>query len=347
MSNYVELSVTFSTDPDGTSGLVYAPKVLEIDSKNVGGRLALHRPEPTVCPVTRQSLKNEFDRVKSAIGELLDRAINRNNERGNHGVERVAADLVKKAFNSRGLISILRPEQNPVLNLSYDEAASIPWEMLQEHYAWCVNEEKPCPQFGKICLLPEGKPEGDTFCTRCGLPMKAAGGPLALTRQISQLVVGGKTTHWDGGWQFLLVGDPSENLCNEDGSVNAEANQWARECREHLNQIAALLKQAGYRVVRRSGKEQTVDWLLEKIKDPRVAGMYFFGHGVSPQKLQPGYLLMADGEPLNAEMIKDAEHQLRFVFINACHGAAETREWSLEQRGSSVARAFARGERVV
>jgi hypothetical protein len=75
-----------------------------------------------------------------------------------------------------------------------------------------------------------------------------------------------------------------------------------------------------------------------------LGGIYYFGHGSfpAPEDGDEGHLVLRDST-LSASDIADLNPRARFVFLNACEGAATGRTWTLGRRVRSVAEAFARG----
>src|SRR5262249_16277203 len=93
-----------------------------------------------------------------------------------------------------------------------------------------------------------------------------------------------------------------------------------------------------------SGPNASLSRLRGALANPEVVGMYYFGHGCFPDDAAEGYLLLAGQEHLYASDIEEINPGIRFVFLNACWGAAAGSPWDLEKKASrSVGHAFAEG----
>lgn len=340
---YVEVNVSITEDSSQVPGLIYSVAPL------IGDRASFPRPMPAVLKLDRALLRTALRRLRNQLNSLLNLA-GANKPRGQQGVEETARELAELAFGLKGFAGIVRPGWHPHISTKFDEAAAIPWEVFEEYIGTCGN--KHCREHERIFFLGYSPPQHDSFCNGCGGKLRVGGGKLAVDRQISHLVWGGEATHWSSGNEFLLIVDPHENLCTlkdtDDKRQPAEHEvAWAKECRQHVQDIERMLTESGYRVMKRSGRNVTAKWVLDRIADPEVVGLYFFGHGCFPADGKKGMLMLAEGETLTARDIEQSRNALRFAFLNACQAAAAPVEWSLEQSATSAAEAFAQGNKVV
>jgi len=164
--------------------------------------------------------------------------------------------------------------------------------------------------------------------------MELEGGKLALTYHLTHLVRGQSRAGGSGN-RFLFIEDPTEELLSE-------ANDPTGVCAHHLDELHGLIAQQGYTIELYRGPNATNQQVRDALSNPLVVGVYYFGHGFVPHNGTEGRLLLADG-PLLARQIAEAAPTAKFVFLNACEGAAAGLEWDLEKGYRSVAEAFARG----
>ena len=156
---------------------------------------------------------------------------------------------------------------------------------------------------------------------------------LALDRHLSHLVRGRPSAEGNGN-EFLLIQDPTQDLCG----TNTNSQQCAQS---HIRELEAMLMENGYQVRKIRGKNATRSRVLNALKSPSVVALYYFGHGYFPRNGDQGRLMLADG-PVHATEIEELHSGIRFVFLNACEGAAAGRDWGLDRKHRSMGNAFAR-----
>jgi ATP-dependent Clp protease ATP-binding subunit ClpC len=309
------LGVSYDQPPTGKQRLVYAPVPLD--------RARTLQP-PAAVQIREATLRHQLERVRTEVENLAHQQTRQGN-----GFAAAAAELARTAIPEDGFVGMLAAGIHPQFDIISDAAAAIPWEVLEEYYFACPH----C----RTGLSPQASLEArEPHCPICGTKMQRTGGKLALVYHLTHLV---RSRGWPAaqGHRFLVVQDPKGDLCAPD-------DEPGRFCARHLDEIRALLKQRGYQVVPLAGENATITHVLESIADETVVGVYYFGHGFSPRSGDDGRLLLHDGF-LYADQIEKAKPGARFVFINACEGAAPRRDWEFEKRSSSVAEAFARGGR--
>ncbi|MCY2986347.1 MAG: CHAT domain-containing protein [Planctomycetota bacterium] len=313
------LGVSHRRDDRGNEGLVYAPTPLVGD-----GHAA---PESAWQPIKTEILERQLESIRRRVEELTWQA-RLSQPRGSLGIEADAETLGAYVFPPAGFLSIVEPGVQPQFDIVFDIASAIPWEVLEERYAWCRCRD---PALYLQRLRPHDAP---LHCQHCGKRMAETGGKLAVTRHLTHLVRGGQPPTGVGD-EFLIVEDPTQDLFTGQ-------NDPQQLCQAQLQELHHLLAQRGFRINVLKGQHATTRRLLKALENESLVGLYYFGHGYFPQDGDQGCLLLADG-PLYAGEIEASNPNVRFVFLNACEGAAAGRNWSLEKRFRSVGQAFARG----
>lgn len=315
------LGVSHRNDSRGHEGLIYSLAPLVTDSPAA---------EPVCKLINVDVLQRHVEAIRQRVEDLLCRA-RANHGREGTGIEPEADALATHILPDGGFVSVLPPGIHPCFDIVYDAAAQIPWEVLEERYFICR-----CPHCkGQVTPAARGSDATDTmFCKWSGEKMTLSGGKLAIGRHLAHLVRGGRPATSEGN-EFLIVEDPTEDLCG--GATDPEG-----KCARHLIELRTLLQQHGYRLNLLKGRNATLARLLAALRRPTTIGLYYFGHGFSARNGDQGCLMLSDGL-LYASELETLELSLRFAFLNACEGAAEGRDWTLEKKFRSVGHALARG----
>ena len=311
------LGISHFMDSHGQEGLMYAPAPLGEVAQN-----------SIFVPIKLQILQRYIDEVRTCVEDLTRRALV-GQSRDGRGIEIAARTLADHVLPQDGFARMLKPGLYPQLDLVQDAASEIPWEVLEERYLTCPRcQYQFSPYRGPEIPAPD--------CPRCGAQTSHSGGKLALTLHLSHLVRGvGKPV--GEGRQFLFIEDPLGDLCRPDLDPQGL-------CAEHLVDLRRWLQEQGYKINLLQNRNATIKHVLNAIGDPTTVGIYYFGHGYFPRSGDEGCLLLADG-PVYASQIAERGPSARFVLLNACEGAAQGRDWSLDKKARSVASAFARGGR--
>lgn len=311
------LGVSYHTDTRGVEGLMYTPAALAAEEPTPPATAKITHLEP---------IQNAIDQLRRRIHALVELAAF-GQPRGGVAIENEAADLAGIVLPDKGFFHVIKPGVHPRFDIVSDVAALVPWEAMEEWYYVCTTPGcKPDPVGPHRRSAP-----GAMHCQQCGKPMPEQGGKLALTRHLTHLVrceAGGAAE----GTDFLLIEDPTGDLCASDKTGAAA---------EHLLKLEELLEQHGYDVNVLQGKNANRSSVAKALKNPALAGVYYFGHGFFPRRGSEGCLILADG-PLYASELS-VSPSLRFAWINACYGADEGRDWTLERRVRSIGQALAGG----
>lgn len=307
---------------DRRDEILYAPGEL--------GELDGGAPPAVRKPVNWDRIRLEVGRLTDRVRELTTLAC-MGRTRDATCVEEAAFSLSRLVLPEQGFVSVVDPEIHPHLDVLDDRVAQIPWEALEESYAFC---ERCRPRRHE--LVPADA--GDEGCRRCRGPMTRGGGKLALHRHLTYRVRSQGATSGRGR-DFLFVIDPRSDL------LSAEVDSQ-RVCRDACAEMKRLVTGHGFRVIELRRGFATIEAVLQAVRSPELVGMYYFGHGTPPEGSNPGSLLLADGK-LEASDPELAGATPRFVFLNACWGGAGSGGATFESRCNSVAEAFARGPRKV
>ncbi|MCC7420705.1 MAG: CHAT domain-containing protein [Planctomycetaceae bacterium] len=294
------------------------------------GELDGGAPPAVKKPVNWDRIRLEVTRLTDRVRELTTLAC-MGRTRDATRVEEAAHSRSRHVLPDEGFVSVVEPEIHPHLDVLDDRVAQIPWEALEECYVFC---ERCQPRRYEI-LAPGAAEES---CRRCREPMTRGGGKLSLQRHLTYRVRSQGATSGRGR-DFLFVIDPRNDL------LSAEFDSQ-RVCRDSCAELKQLVTQRGFRVVELKRGFATIEAVLQAVRSPELAGMYYFGHGTPPDGGNPGSLLLADGklEASDPELLGATP---RFVFLNACWGGAGGGGGTFESRCNSVAEAFARGPRKV
>jgi ATP-dependent Clp protease ATP-binding subunit ClpC len=313
------LGVSHRQDLRGNEGLIYALAPFGVGEE---------APERAFVRIKGQVLQQHIENVRRRVEDLIQRALLKQMHEGS-GFEVAATELARHALPECGFVGMMSADIHPQFDIIPDVASQIPWEALEEVYLTCLR----CHTFQPPHQAPD---TSQPHCGNCGEKMTWAGNKLALAYHLSHLVRGQSWPVAEGK-QFLIIQNPTGDLCDPD-------TEAGRICAQHLDEIQAALVAQGYQINLLKERNATVNHVLHAIKDPSVVGIYYFGHGYFPRAGDEGMLLLADA-PLYASQVEEARPKARFVFVNACEGAAAGRDWEIEQRARSVAEAFARGGR--
>lgn len=307
---------------DRRDEILYAPGEL--------GELEGSAPPAVRQPVNWERIGREVTKLTERVRELTTLAC-MGRTRDATRVEEAARSLSRLVLPDDGFVSVIEPDFHPHLDVLDDRVAQIPWEALEESYIYC---ERCQPRRYEI----HAAGSDEESCRRCRGPMTRGGGKLSLERHLTYRVRSQGATSGRGR-DFLFVIDPRNDL------LSAEFDSQ-RICRDSCAEMKRLVTQRGFRVVELKRGFATIDAVLQAVRSPELAGMYYFGHGTPPDGGNPGALLLADGK-LEASDPELLEATPRFVFLNACWGGAGGGGGTFESRCNSVAEAFARGPRKV
>lgn len=310
------LGVSFQRDDNGREGLVYAPtEILPEDP----------RPERVFRQLTRGDLRQDLSNVFTEVDRVIRCAL-QGQPRGGADVRAPLEVLVGDVFPEDGFFRVVAPGIHPQFDISSDIAAEIPWEMLEERYLKCP--ESDCPRaYAKADAA-------DRFCSVHGAALQRGGGILGLERHVSHRVAGGDSRISDG-MTFLIIEDPLGDLCDP-------ANDPKGQCADHLVRLKRMLAEKNLCVNVLWRKNATRENVVRALENPSLAGLYYFGHGSFPADGAENHLVLWRST-LSASQIADLNPQVRFVWLNACEGAATGPTWTLGRRVRSVAEALARG----
>lgn len=313
------LSVSYRNDKGG-EGLLYSLQPFDME------QLA---PQPVPVLLHQTELIQQIAEVRASVEDLTRRALV-GQKRDAFGIEVAAVSLARQVLPPKGLITLLGSGTNPQFDIIQDIAAEIPWEVLEE---CCFT----CPD-GHTTVLPHPVAADDhRVCLSCSPPkVMVPGGSakLALSRHLTHLVRGDRQPTGQGKL-FLFIEDPTDDLCRRDSTKD-------HICARHLNVLRSWAEEQDYELLLLQKKNATIKQVLAALANPEVVGVYYFGHGYFRPQEREGCLLLADG-PLYASQIVKHGSAARFVFLNACEGAAGGRDWEFERRAKSVAEAFASG----
>ncbi len=312
------LGVSHGQDLRGAGRLQYRPVP-------VGGPTdSFAWPDAVDHPVALGVLENAVEAVRVQVDAIGGLAV-LGRPRGAVGVEAAAALLGQTVCPPAGFLSVMPPGVNPLFDIGHDAASLIPWEVLPERYLVCAAD----PTHPVAVVHPLAAPPN--CCGQCGKPLRAGGEWLALNRRLGH-AVRGRGRAGEGGKEFLLVLDPTGDLCRDPAGA----------CTAHLAEVQKLLRGAGYQVAVRAGAAATVRQLRTDLAKKSVVGFYYFGHGYYSLHEDQGCLVLADGR-LYASEIEQLNPTIPFAFVNACLGAATGRDWTVEKRFRSVGQALAAG----
>ncbi len=292
------------------------------------GRIGPRRPPTVSRQNDLQVIRERIEQVRREVDELNILAmLNKRRERDQFA--EAAHRLALGIFPETGFGPILGPELQPQFDIKEADplATAIPWEALEERYAWC-----------ETCRARRGA--GANHCSQCGSALLPRVDHLALTYHLSHLA-SGTGRPCGTGRDFLVIIDPRGDLCDE-------RNDRSGKCEQHLATLQQLIEERGFKFRPLRGPTATVAQVLAAISDPNVAGIYYFGHGFVNRDSAEGCLALAD-DVLAAHRVVEAAPLAELVFINACESAFAPRGEEAGTQPLSVAAAFAQGrsDRVV
>lgn len=305
----------------GQESLLYNPSVVGAD----GPAPDLYRQHIKGWSTIRSAL----DQIRNQVQDMVRRALV-GQTRSTCDIGPASRELAAHVLPVKGIAGLLSPGLHPQFDIVPDKAAEIPWEVLEE--PWPI-----CPVCQQTPVGYDPARADYRFCPIHREELRPAGGKLALKLHLTHLARGaGRPARGDqGGRYFLFVEDPCGDLCHPE-------RDRSHICRDHLPALRDMVERAGFKLHILAGQAATCGRLRQAIGDPDVAGIYYFGHGYFPKDGDGGFLVAADGD-LPAADIAAAGPAARFVFLNACEGAALGANWELEKRCGNVAEAFARG----
>ena len=281
---------------------------------------------PTVRAADWDRIRQSVDLLHFQMHQLLTQAVC-HAPRNEVGIEKTTRDLGRLVLPPGGFADLMVNGLHPCMDTTRDEMAAIPWESLEENYFQC-----PEPQCGEHTdpLQPvRGHP---VCCSRHPVAMIPAGGKLALKYHLSHLVPSEGRPAGTGNL-FLIINDPTGDLSVTGGATNSAV------C-EHVARLEQMLKAKGFSVMLLSGTNAGCEQVLQCIARPDLAGIYYFGHGLSPTCDGQGRLILSNGT-IRACDIDECGTSARFVFLNACEAAAVTASTGVND-SLSIAEAFAR-----
>ena len=327
------LEVIFLKSPQaaGSEGLQYRLIPLETD---LAADIAA--PPPYSCSVKWSQLNRSYRELHQCVERLMD-AAKRGDVRDAIDLESVIDSCAAVVLPPMGLASLLQPFSgiNPWLVITQPDVANLPWEVFPESFCYCLNPE--CAQHRRP--QPHHADPGGAagFCTTCGRELRQISRRTVFRQHVAHFVHSNEVIPPPQGKGFLIVADPTENL------LDAEHDP-AGVCRKHIAEIRNLLQNAGYDVELLRGKQATDIAVLDALASPQLVGVYYFGHGyLEKGGGEEGCLKLHGGTSLDASDIEAARPRCRFVYLNACHGAAVGQDWGFDKPLRSMAHAFAAG----
>jgi len=312
------LAVSYVQDQFERAAISYTPRSLSTDEAI---------PEVFYKPVKNWNIvQGCISQVRNQIKDLMGRAVVGQCREGNE-LEAAARGLASHILPLKGLVEMVPAGMHPQFDIVWGAASEIPWEVLEQSYLYCPECEQPVTAGGQ-----GGCPA--QYCPLHGKALQNGGGKLALIYHLTHLVRGQGRPAGTGN-EFLFIEDPCGDLCSPAKDPNGR-------CRAHSQKLRSLIEQSGFRLNIMLPSMMTRDGVLTAMRNPGLAGIYYLGHGYLSKAQDEGCLMLADN-PVWASEIAELCPSARFVFINACEGAATGANWSLEKRSSSIAEAFARG----
>ncbi len=284
-------------------------------------------PPPTVREADWDRIRQCIDHLKFQVHHLLTQAVC-HAPRNDVGIEKATRDLALQVLPPGGFADLMASGLNPSMDMARDDTAAIPWESLEEIYYRC-----PEPNCGEHSdPLQPMRIQQPVYCSRHPVAMIPAGGKLALTHHLSHLVPTDGQPPGKGNL-FLIIGDPTGDLSSTRGSKSPVVY-------EHLGRLEQMLKAKGFSVKVLSGTNAGCEQVLQCIARPDLAGIYYFGHGLSPAGDGQGRLVLSNGT-IRACDIDECATSARFVFLNACEAAAVSAGKGIAD-SLTIAEAFAR-----
>lgn len=321
---YPQVIAVWYTSDQHKEALVYSPQITYADPD-------YSAPDPFIKSVKLLAIQDSIKQIRGIIHNLLWQHVVGKKQRDEIGVEAQAQKLAAQVLPEKGFVGLVSPGIHPQLDLTLDATGEIPWEALEEWYHVCPD----CGRQTAPSPIPSEEPR---YCEKDRSTMQLAGGKLALTYHLTHLARGDGRVSAQAR-RFLLIEDPTGDLAGGETSTDPQG-----VCRQHLDELRQLLEGHGYEISLYAGKNATSNRVLSAIKDPDLAGMYFFGHGRFSNRAQEGSLRLAD-RVVSAVEIEEVAPTARFVFLNVCEAANVSSDWGLEKTPRSVAHAFARGGR--
>lgn len=287
-------------------------------------------PPPARRFVHWQTVEREHDRVRLCAAKLLD-AAREGRQRGDTDLEGAIESLAKEVFPDTGLAELFQHDKaaHPLFDAYPPSLADLPWEAFTESFRECENCQMTFPTGQSTAGAPG-------YCDTCGRPLTWKSRKLGFARHLTHLVHTAKTIVPADGKEFLIIANPTGDLCDVDTPVG-------RHCRDHVAEIAAQVRGFGFNVELLREAHATAANVLEYLRSPTLVGLYYFGHGYLDDATGEGCLVLHGKSPLFAPEIARARPRCQFVFLNACHGASVGRNWGFSSPLRSVAHSFAAG----
>lgn len=318
------LEVTFLKNPSGEEGLQYRSAVLPTDRVH---------PPPYAREVRLQQLDRGCREIQSTVHALMN-AAREGRPRNGIDLEQPISAMAELVLPASGLSKFLNPDDgiHPWFDITQSDVAQLPWESFPESFRICTNRQ--CRRYGSSLAVSASVPSGAGSC-ECGQPLRHMERKLAFGWHLAHVVHSSEGTLPPEGKDFLLVVDPTEDLLTAKSDPNDVG-------KAHIAELMRLLGAAGYDVKVLRGPQATDTSFLDALKNPNLAGLYYFGHGSLDEKKQ-GCLVLRDRQRVFDSDIERVHPRCQFVFLNACHGAALGENWGFGKPLKGVAQAFAAG----
>lgn len=286
-----------------------------------GGR----SPKPETCELPPKMLTAQKKDIQVSLDRMVDLASD-GKDRGIVDFEATVLTMASNALPSIGIGGVAGPEAHTVLEITDPKLVEIPWEAFHDRFAYCNSTG--CDRHHQGSFWPREEREPG-FCAKCGKPLKGIDDKLVFTRNVGYVIHGETARRFQRGHQFLIIADPTEELRGASFV-------------EHLNAIRTMLKVAGYEPKIFQGSSASREMIVRQLQQPSLAGVYYIGHGSLEGSASDGALVLAGRRPLFAQEIERLGIAVPFIYLNACYGAGQGKDWSLTRRVRSVAEVFAR-----
>jgi ATP-dependent Clp protease ATP-binding subunit ClpC len=275
-------------------------------------------------PVRWQVIATQLADLEREIGSLAACAC-LNRKRETLGVEEHAARLAETVLPEGGVFALAEPCWDLVFDTEV-RLSPIPWEMFEDCYLQCTK----C---GKHMAVARRQAGGETvYCPDDGAAMTPVAAKLGISRVLTHNVRPSYSFSQPEMGKFLLLFDPTGELTSAQFDPHGI-------CKEHLKTVYELVSARFKPLLIEKPRAEVV---LAELQRPDLAGVYYFGHGVSPAEGGEGSIVLAD-RPLYAYEIARVKLAVPFVFLNACGSANDRGQWVLDRKYNSVAYAFAQG----
>jgi len=263
------------------------------------------------CRIPKKKAEQSISEIKEQVDALLKLAEFTNTR----GSAQILCDrLDRQGIPPFGFDGLLRKNAHPQIDTATGLIYGIPWEALHETWYECPT-----------C---KARYAGAGLCPTHREALNAVRARL-ISRYHLSYISRGDDRKSNLGNKFLIIENPTEDA--------------SEGCQHHGDVIYDLAQQLGYQVILLKGSAATRNQVMAMLDDPAVVAVYYFGHGCCPKNSSEACLVLANGDELYAEDIYSLAPGARFVFLNACWGAAIGNDWEIERSRSSLAEAFLRG----